>query len=253
MAVSSNEKAQPWFKAWFDTPYYHLLYQDRDEAEARFFLDGLVNQLNLPKGARILDMACGNGRHAHYLAKLGYQVVGFDIADAQVQKARQLENNNLAFYQHDMRYPFNLGSFDLVLNLFTSFGYFEEEETHKQVIQNVADALEPKGLFIIDFMNVHYILNNLKPAETIEKNGVTFHVNRYKEHGFVKKRILVEDGNRNHLFKEKVRAFTLENFEVLLKEANFTLQNLFGSYDLADFDPQQSERLIIIAEKNHHA
>ncbi len=253
MLTGSGKIDNPWFQEWFDSPYYHLLYQDRDESEAEYFLSNLLKYLQLSIDSRILDMACGNGRHAAYLADQGYEVVGFDIADAQIKAAKHKARSNLRFFKHDMQKPFQLGKFDLILNLFTSFGYFEEDETHQQVLNNVASSLNPGGLLVLDFMNVHYILNNLKPTETQYRDGVTFYINRYPENGFVKKRILVDDHGRFHHFKEKVRALELENFEEYLKEANFTIQKLFGNYDLDRFDPGHSERLIIIAEKQGHA
>lgn len=243
---------KPWFQQWFDSRYYHLLYQDRDDGEARYFLGNLFTYLALPTAARLLDMACGSGRHGECLANLGYQVVGFDIAEAQIKEAKAKENEKLCFYQHDMRKPFHLGKFDTILNLFTSFGYFENDKENQDVINNVNAALEVGGLFVLDFMNVNYVLNNLKPKETLEFNGVTFHLNRYWENGFVKKDIVVNDQERIHHFKEKVRALDLDNFESYMKEAKLSIQKVFGNYDLEPFDSNNSERLIIIAEKQGH-
>jgi len=254
MLLDSHQTDKPgWFQEWFDARYYHLLYKDRDEAEARFFLDNLLTFFAFPEEARILDMACGNGRHAAYLAELGYQVVGFDIAKGQISQARHYNMPNLQFYRHDMRAPFQLGNFDVIINLFTSFGYFDDSTDNQKVMSNAAASLSTGGLFVIDFMNIHYILNNLKPNETRYQEGVTFRINRYLEDGFLNKSIEVEDNGKKHHFKEKVRALTLDNFEVLLKAANFTIQQVFGNYALEAYDPAHSERLIIIAEKQDHA
>ena len=253
MFAGTNKTDKPWFKEWFDSPYYRLLYSERDEAEARKFINNLLKYLPLAGDGRILDLACGNGRHSVYLAELGYQVVGVDIAENQIKQAKPYENENLSFYKHDMRKPLNLGYFDVLLNLFTSFGYFELDEEHEQVIRNVEKSLKSGGWFLIDFLNVYKAVNNLRPHEIIHKSGCTFHINRYLENGFIKKDILVEDENKNLHFKEKVRALTLHNFEEYLKGTNFTVQKIFGDYNLNGFDPHKSERLIIAAQKNDHA
>ncbi len=252
MHSESHQVNKPWFQQWFDSHYYHLLYQDRDNAEARYFIDNLLSYLPISKGARLLDMACGIGRHAEYLAESGYQVIGFDIAEDQIKQAKKKENDNLCFYRHDMRKPFNLGSFDTILNLFTSFGYFEEDSDNHHVLVNVNNALKVGGFLVLDFMNLHYVLNNLKPQETREFDGVTFHLNRYLENGFVKKDIVVNDKDRIHHFKEKVRALDIDNFEGYMKDAKFTIHKVFGNYDLEVFNSKSSERLIILAEKQGH-
>src|SRR6185295_11720123 len=101
-----------WFEAWFDSPYYHVLYKQRDEPEAQAFLDNLIKLLKPPKTARILDVACGRGRHALYLNKKGYQVFGFDLSKKNIDYNKQFENNNLQFFVHDMREAFRVNYFE---------------------------------------------------------------------------------------------------------------------------------------------
>ncbi|HHG86363.1 MAG TPA: class I SAM-dependent methyltransferase, partial [Bacteroidetes bacterium] len=145
-----------WFEAWFNSPYYHLLYDHRDEREARRFISKLITHLNPPPGSRMLDLACGKGRHAAQLAEYGYEVTGLDIAEDSILAAReQYASPHLQFAVHDMRQPlpFPQEHFDYVFNLSTSFGYFETEAEHLQTLQHIARSLKRGGTFVMDFMN----------------------------------------------------------------------------------------------------
>ena len=122
-----NKDTTTWFTSWFDTPFYHILYKDRDHAEAQHFMDTLTEYLNIPEGGSILDLACGKGRHSIYLNTLGFDVTGADLSENSIVFAKQFENNTLHFEVHNMCKPFNK-PFDAVFNLFTSFGYFEKNE-----------------------------------------------------------------------------------------------------------------------------
>lgn len=253
MAQDKPASADPWFENWFDSPYYQLLYRDRDENEARHFIDHLLHYLDLPEEARVLDLACGNGRHAIYLAEKGYQVVGIDLAEEQINEAKAYESERLSFLQHDMRQPFQLGKFDAVFNFFTSFGYFDHENDNFEVISNIAEALNPKGNFVLDYMNVRYMLDNLKPEDRFEINGVLFHVRRYLEDQFVKKDIFVKDGNLEKHFQEKVKAYHLNNLTRMLNKAGLKVKQVFGDYQLNPFVEEASDRVILVSEKEQHA
>jgi SAM-dependent methyltransferase len=111
----------------------------------------LVKQLGLEPQAQILDVACGKGRHAIYLNKLGFNVTGIDLSDNSIAHSKQFENPSLHFYVHDMRRLFRTNSFDLLLNLFTSFGYFERQHHNAMAINAWAAALKSGGKLVIDF------------------------------------------------------------------------------------------------------
>src|SRR6478735_1741975 len=118
----------PWFKIWFDSPYYHKLYTNRNEAEAANFIDALVAALQPEQNAVMLDVGCGNGRHCRQLASKRFNVTGIDLALASIRMAKEHETEILHFYQHDMRQPFGKNCFDYVFNFFTSFGYFKNND-----------------------------------------------------------------------------------------------------------------------------
>jgi SAM-dependent methyltransferase len=234
-----------WFASWFDTPYYHILYKDRDYAEARLFMDNLTNYLNLPEDAKILDLACGKGRHSVYLNQLGYDVTGADLSENSIKEASEFSNEKLHFKVHDMREPLD-EKFDAIFNLFTSFGYFENDEDNLTTLKAICESLNEYGLAVIDFMNVHHVINNLVPKEVKTVDGIRFNIKRYVEDNHIIKEIAFEDKGKQFYFTEKVKALTLEDFEAMMEEAGIYLIDVFGDYKLRKFYKNESERLIMI-------
>ncbi|MFM7007304.1 MAG: class I SAM-dependent methyltransferase [Flavobacteriales bacterium] len=244
-----------WFATWFDSPYYHLLYQHRDDREAQVFLSRLLQEMQLTSSARILDLACGKGRHSITLAQKGFEVLGADLAANSIAEAEKnrlaLQLTNLRFVVHDMREPLQGQIFSAVFNLFTSFGYFDTLQENQAVCKSIADALAPAGLLVIDFLNAHKVIAQLRANETIEREGVTFQIERWHTKSHIFKKIDITDLDKHAavgVFTERVQALTLSQFEELLAPY-FDIQATYGSYDLAPFSEQGSERLIIIAKK----
>ncbi|MCE2864745.1 MAG: methyltransferase domain-containing protein [Cryomorphaceae bacterium] len=244
-----------WFATWFDSPYYHLLYQHRDDNEAQLFLDNLVQKLGLPSASRVLDLACGKGRHALTLAQMGFQVVGADLAPNSIAAARaQAETagiKNVAFMVHDMRQTMETPPFAAVFNLFTSFGYFDTLAENQAVCKSVANLLLPEGLLVIDFLNATKVCANLKPAETITREGVIFEIQRWHNQTHIYKQIEVlaaQDKTQIGIFTERVQALSKTHFESLLAP-DFDIIDTFGSYGLTAYDEESSDRLIILAKK----
>ena len=125
-----------WYASWFNTPYYHILYKDRNHREAALFMNQLTEFLSLKPKDTILDLSCGKGRHAKYLYKQGFDVTGVDLSEESIQHAKQYEKPGLHFEVHDMCLPYSK-QFDAVFNLFTSFGYFENEEDNLRTIKSI--------------------------------------------------------------------------------------------------------------------
>ncbi|RZJ60548.1 MAG: class I SAM-dependent methyltransferase [Flavobacterium sp.] len=240
-----QEETNKWYASWFDTPYYHILYKDRDYEEAQLFMDNLTQYLNLPDDAKILDLACGKGRHSVYLNKLGYDVTGADLSENSIKEASKSANETLHFEVHDMREPFDK-KFDAIFNLFTSFGYFENEEDNLKTLMAIRDSLTEYGFAVIDFMNVKHVADNLVPDEVKTVEGIDFHIKRYIKDGYIFKEIDFEDKDEKYHFTEKVRALTLEDFETMMAEADINLLDIFGDYKLKKFFKNESERLILI-------
>lgn len=234
-----------WFESWFDTTYYHVLYKDRDYAEAQLFMENITQYLNLPEHAKILDLACGKGRHSIYLNQIGYDVTGADLSKNSIEIAKLSENSKLHFNVHDMREPFQ-EKFDLVLNLFTSFGYFDSELDNLKTLIAIKESLTDDGFAVIDFMNVDFVLRNLVKNETKTVDSIDFNMHRKFDEGYISKEISFVDNGQNFLFTEKVKALTLANFEQLMDQAGIYLLDIFGDYKLNKFDKNRSERLIMI-------
>ncbi|RZV60126.1 MAG: class I SAM-dependent methyltransferase [Flavobacteriaceae bacterium] len=234
-----------WYASWFDTPFYHILYKDRDKEEANAFMANLTAYLNLPEKGTILDLACGKGRHAVYLNSIGYDVTGVDLSENSIAFAKQFENETLRFEVHDMCKPYPK-QFDAVFNLFTSFGYFENEEDNLSTIKAIKDELNETGFGVIDFMNSNYVIENLVPENTKTIEGIAFHQKRYEKGGFIIKDIDFTHEDEDYQFTEKVRAFTLSDFQELFDKAGTTLLDIFGDHKLNTFNEATSERLIMI-------
>jgi SAM-dependent methyltransferase len=239
------EQNKAWYASWFDTPYYHTLYKDRDYEEAQLLIDNLAHYLNLSEDAKVLDLACGKGRHSIYLNSLGYDVVGADLAANSIAEAKQAENDTLHFKVHDMREPME-EKYDAILNLFTSFGYFSNEEDNTKTLKAIHNSLSDYGLAVIDFMNVEKVIDNLIPTEIKTVDGIDFHITRKYEDGFIVKDICFDADGQRHEYTERVKALRLEDFEQMMNENDIYLLDVFGDYKLRKFYKKESDRLIMI-------
>ncbi len=241
-----------WFKDWFNSPYYHLLYQHRDENEAEQFIQRLISYLKPTKGTTMLDIACGKGRHSKALADMGYDVTGIDLSEASITDAKTEESATLHFYQHDMRRVFRINYFDFAFNFFTSFGYFKTRREHDNAIRMMADSIKPGGILVIDYLNVHYVESQLEPIVTTQVEDVKFHISKWQtaEHFF--KQIQITDQEHaapRHLYTERVAKFSLGDFNDMLSYQHMQILEVFGNYQLGHYDIKLSPRMIIIAQK----
>jgi ubiquinone/menaquinone biosynthesis C-methylase UbiE len=238
-----------WFAHWFDSPYYHTLYKNRDEKEAQVFIDNLIDYLQIPKGSKLIDIACGKGRHAKYFNKKGMDVVGVDLSQNSINTAKKDENKNLQFSVHDMRENYQENAFDVVTNLFTSFGYFENNKDEQKAINAMANNLKKEGMLIIDFMNAKKVIANLVLNEQKTIDGIQFNIKRELENGYILKNILITEGEEEQQFQEKVKAITLADYSEFITNAGLKIIDIFGNYTLDNFDEEISDRLILICNK----
>ncbi len=241
-----NEKE--WFAEWFDTPYYHVLYKDRDFQEAEAFINALSKFMNLPPHSSILDLACGKGRHALQLNQLGYIVKGVDLSSNSIEEAQKKSNATLTFEVADMRYPLS-EKFDAIYNLFTSFGYFNSTNENLKVLNAISKMLHSHGKFVIDFMNSKKVVTQMKPEEKIIKNNIQFDIHKKLEDGQIIKTIQFSHENKDYQFEERVQALMLEDFHKLIDQTDLELTHVFGDYQLTPFDEVNSDRLILIGQK----
>lgn len=243
------EKA--WYKGWFNSLFYHKLYFERDEREAEAFIKKLVGHLQPAPGSRMLDVACGKGRHSKTLASLGYYVTGIDISTDSIAYAKQFENDNLEFFVHDMRLPAWGSYFDYAFNFFTSFGYFKTRREHDDAIRTIAKSLKPGGQFVIDYLNVHFAEDHLKNTETRQIGETVYAIHRWDDETHFYKKITVTDPSltRPLEYTEKVAKFSLGDFTEMFAYQGLQVQEVFGDYQFNSYDVRKTPRLIVIAGK----
>jgi len=242
------ETEKKWFESWFDTRYYHLLYRNRDDSEARMFIDRILDEIQFEQDAELLDLACGKGRHAIYLAEKGYTVTGFDLSPSNIETANKDAHAKLRFEIRDMRENLGKESFDGIFNLFTGFGYFESDEENFSVFNSIYDALKPGGLFIFDYLNEPYVRQLKTEKETFEIEGIQFTTHKEFSGRKVIKHIAVKDGSQVYQYAEQVSMYGEKELAAVLKNLGFSIQKTYGDYTLNEY-AEASARLIITAKK----
>lgn len=240
-----------WFREWFDSPYYHKLYFERNEKEAADFIGRLLTLLQPPPGSTMLDIACGRGRHARFLAQKGFDVTGIDLAPDSIAFARRFENDHLHFFIHDMRQLLCANCFDFAFNFFTSFGYFDTRRENRNVLRMVAVALRPHGIFVLDYLNAEHVMPHLVPNETKTIGETVYTITRWCDGRHFYKRIGIEDPELKKPleYTEKVAVFTLKDLEGLLESGGLHIRSVYGDYALSPYDRESSPRIVLIAEK----
>jgi 2-polyprenyl-3-methyl-5-hydroxy-6-metoxy-1,4-benzoquinol methylase len=242
---------QAWYKDWFNSPYYHLLYQHRDVDEASQFITKLIEHLQPKPNAKMLDVACGKGRHSKALADMGFDVSGIDLAAESIEEAKELENENLHFFQHDMRLPFWINYYDYAFNFFTSFGYFRTQREHDNAIRTIAQSICRNGIFVIDYLNVHYSEDHLVASEQKKIDNVNFIISRSHDETHFYKKIEIEENGKllENSYSEKVAKFSLGDFTDMMSYQGLQVDNVYGDYQLGHYDVRKSPRMIVIAKK----
>ena len=242
----TNNKSE-WYLDWFNSPFYHQLYKERDYSEATYFIHNLISKLQIDKNSSILDLACGRGRYSLYLSNIGHKVTGIDISKKNISEAKKNESDKLNYLLHDMRQPLN-EKFDLILNLFTSFGYYQNNKDNISVIKSIKYNLNSEGKAVIDFLNIDYVLNNLIKYEEKVFDKTRFVIKRYLENNLLVKDITIDSNNKAYKFQEKVKAYGIVDFLTMFKECDLELKEKFGDYNLNTFNKNSSPRLIMVVE-----
>lgn len=241
--------SKKWYQSWFNSPYYHILYHQRDDDEAEFFIDNLLGYLKPSADSKLLDIASGRGRHSVYLNKKGFDVTGIDLAYSNIKHALQFENDRLRFFVHDMRYLFYINYFDIGFNLFTSFGYFETENDHINALKAFRKSLKKGGTLVLDYFNSEKILRKLNGKEVKNIEGIDFFISKSIRDNKIIKTIEFEHKHRKFTFQEEVKAFSLNDFQRMFTRSGFEISHYFGDYALSEFDIEKSDRLIFICKK----
>ncbi len=241
-----------WFKEWFSSEDYLKVYKHRDEKDAEILLNTVLSNIVLSKNAKILDSACGTGRHSIILAEKGYEVFGFDLSKNLLSLARQSSTNlklKLKFFNADLRNVCLNLKFDAIFNLFTSFGYFESDDENFRFFENAYQMLNDGGYFIFDYLNKNFLVDNIKSESIRNIGNITIIEKRTIRNSRVIKNIIIDSVNGKKEFFESVKLYDskeiIERFELI----GYKLKNNFGDYFGNKFDKEKSERLILIFDK----
>lgn len=241
-----------WFEEWFDSPLYEKLYANRDEKEAAELIALLERTLSLRKCSKILDLGCGRGRHSIKLSKKGYQVTGIDLSEQAIATAREkagaLDIEGIRFEVRDMRDPLP-ETFDAVVNLFTTFGYFESDAENASVFDSVGKMLVPGGIFVLDYLNAARVRRAIRPFDEGAFHGIHYTIHRYIKNNAVFKEIEFSGGAIEGVKKyaERVKLYKRSWFEREMGKRNLAIDHTYGDYKGNDFDPEISDRLLIIS------
>lgn len=250
MRTGVSETAMGWYEKCFGQDYM-LVYKHRDTAGAYEEVRAMIDWLDLPSGATVLDLCCGTGRHSMALADFGFRVTGVDLSEVLLAEARSRDTSGrVCWVQGDMRAIPAEGPFDAVVNLFTSFGYFRSDEENGRVLREMARVLRPRGQFIVDYLNPVYVKANLVPHSVRTEGDVVIEEIRDVEDGFVTKRIAVsEPGKPVRTYVEQVKCYEQEQLEEMAASAGLRIRRILGGYDGSDYDRSRSPRFILTGWK----
>jgi len=238
-----------WYKDWFASDYYLKVYSHRNDKDATNLIELIKRNIQIDSNAKILDAACGNGRHSLQFAKLGYNVVGFDLSKQLLEIACQNKMTNVNYFRSDIRSVPLKRVFDLILNLFTSFGYFESDVENFNFIKFASSHLTKNGYFIFDYLNPNYVKNNLVQSSSKNIGKLSIEENRKIVNNRVEKEIIISDENNLHRYFESVRLYSLSQILSMFLENEFVLYKSFGNYSGDDYDEEQSKRMILFFRK----
>jgi SAM-dependent methyltransferase len=245
---------------WFTESFgedYKIVYRHRNRASAEREIGSMMEWMELPSNAAVLDIGCGMGRHAHALRELGYEVTGLDLSEVLLSEARRSDHEgHMAWVRGDMRQlPFADNRFDATVNLFTSFGYFEAFDDNRKVLQEIKRVLKPDGRYLIDFLNPTYVIKHLVPQSIrIDKHtGLQITEKRTIENDFVVKKIKITppvDSSgviaQDRHYEERVRLISVGQFEEILNDTGLQLDAIYGGYDGSPYLSESSKRLILL-------
>ncbi|MDF2646602.1 MAG: SAM-dependent methyltransferase [Paenibacillus sp.] len=249
-----RQKLDTWYEESFGEDYL-LVYKHRDIQGAAREVRKMIAWLKLSHHSHVLDLCCGMGRHALALAEAGYCVTGVDLSPVLLREARSADPyNRIRWVESDMRsLPYDetfSEGFDAVVNLFTSFGYFEDDNEQLKVLRQIRQALKIGGRFIIDYLNARYVTEHLVLHSERNEEGMHISETRSMQNGFVTKEIVVQGSGRPpRRYTERVKLYSLETMTGMLNEAGLIVDDVYGSYDEDSYDDRQSPRMIIVGHR----
>jgi 2-polyprenyl-3-methyl-5-hydroxy-6-metoxy-1,4-benzoquinol methylase len=241
-----------WFEDWFNSKEYLDVYQHRNEADAKLLFELIIKHIEIPIKGKVLDLACGPGRHSILFARRDFDVTGIDLSDNLLRVAKssaRKEKLDIQFIKSDIRKVELSEKFDLVVNLFTSFGYFETDEDNFSIFRTASDLLKPGGYFVFDFLNSTFLENNLIRETREDKPHEKIIQKRRIEGDRVIKDIIFQNNGMVKTFYESVKLYRYVELHDAIHKNGLAIKKTFGDFAGSDFIEATSPRMIIIAQK----
>ncbi len=243
-----------WFEdQWFWEEFKPVLFPEGRLEKTDEQVDRLIDLLGLERDEKILDLACGVGRHTLELARRGYDVTGLDLSKKYMKEASdraEKEGLEVEFIQRDMRDFVREDHYDAVINFWSSFGYFEDEEENFQVLKNVHRSLKEDGRFFVDVMGREILHSIFTEKDSSHLDDGFFVEERTLKHDgdFLESNwILAKDGDvKEHKFKYWL--YSKEDIDDMLRRAGFADVSIYGDLECSEYD-EDAERLIAVARK----
>ncbi len=230
-----------------------VLFNEQRQLRAVAEAEKIEKLLQIEEHARILDLCCGTGRHSLALSQRGFDVVGIDRTAAYIEKAMsEAEKRGLdvAFVISDMREYCALNSFDIVLNLFGSFGYFEDPDDDRRVVENVYDSLHPGGRFLIETQGKEILARDFQEKDWGEERDLLILSEKKvsQNWGRIETRWIAIRGAQRIEHRVSVRSYSAVELASLLASCDFREVRAYGSLDGTEYD-QAAQRLVVVGRK----
>ncbi len=241
-----------WFEDWFSTEEYLYVYRHRNNDDAVDLFNLILKNIEIEPGAKVLDLACGAGRHSILFAKKGYDVTSVDLSENLLNVARKSAEElmlNINIIKSDLRLLNLADRFQLIINLFTSFGYFEQDFENEKIIKIVEQQLNENAYFVLDFFNVVHLKKNLIPISYDKVEEAIIRQERTFDQDRIVKKISVIKKNSERSYFESVRAYSKSELSRMILKNGLKIIKIFGDYSGNAFDQNNSSRIIIIAQK----
>jgi SAM-dependent methyltransferase len=241
-----------WYKNWFDSEYYLKVYEHRDHEDAQKLGELILKNININSSASVLDAACGAGRYAKFFAEKGFNVVGFDLSNSLLKIAAEESKGKkykLNLIRADKRQIFFKTKFDLVVNLFTSFGYFETDEENFAFCKNIYQSLSDDGFYILDYFNKDFLEMHLVQHSKKKYEDFILIEERKIYNDKVEKRITIHHNEKENNYYESVKLYSFEFISKYFQKIGYKLIKMLGDYNGGKFSKKESPRLILFFQK----
>lgn len=241
-----------WYDRWFNSPEYISVYKHRDSAEAEKLVNLILKKINPPPLSQIIDLACGFGRHSISFAEKGFNVTGVDLSKTLIEIAQtdsQERKLSIRFIQQDISTLLPSHEYFLAVNLFTSFGYYTEDDKNFQIFSIANGQLTEKGYFVFDFFNSEWVRNNLREKDEKEYNETKIVQTRKIKDGAVHKTITLTNGGKTTKYDEYVKLYSPVLLTTELQNNGFRILDLYGDYIGSNFHIKESQRFLAICQK----